>query len=558
MLVELAIENFAVVERLRVRFHPGFNLLTGETGSGKSIVVDALGLLFGGRASADMIRSGESRARVAGLFDAHDAGLKRVLDEAGIEAEDGELLVEREIQANGKSRAFVGSRLVTASLLRDLAPHLGDIHGQHDQQMLFSPSEQRDMLDRFAKASALRESLATVFRKWVTCGAELGKLAREEQERLRLADLWRFQLREIEGVDPKPQEDAALERERKVLSNVTRLADAATAAYTALYDAPDAAVMGLRIASKKIEELSRIDGSFGTTLESLRGVEIAVNDAAHTLRDYLGRLEADPQRLEEIETRLAALDKLKRKYGPGLDGVETFLEEVRGNLDGAETADDRARALRDGQAQLAREFESLAAELREKRQRAADRLSRAVEDELAALAMAGTTFRVALAPAEWSESGADHVEFLVSANRGEEPRPMAKVASGGELSRIALALKGILTGAATTHGTARTVVFDEVDAGIGGVAAEQVGQRLKAISAANQVLCVTHLAQIASFGDHHYVVEKRESKGRTVAVVDEVTGETRIREIGRMLAGQRLTPEALKHAEQLLAAGSGR
>ena len=551
MLQELVVENYAVVERLRIHFHSGLNLLTGETGSGKSIVVDALGLLLGGRASADMVRTGEARARIAGIFDVRDhAGIRRLLEPSGLEVEDGELLIEREILAGGKSRAFVGSRPVAVSLLKELAPYLGDIHGQHDQQLLFLADAQREMLDAFAGNRESLDRIAAVYQQWRAAGAELEELERSEQEKLRLLDLWSFQRKEIENAALQAEDDVTLENERRVLRNVQRLEEAAGSAYAAVYDAPESAMALTRAAARRVEELCRIDSSLEVLREHLKAADLSLQEVSYALRDYLSRLEANPGRLEEIETRLAAIDRLKRKYGQSIAEVLAFLEEVRRQIATAEHAGERMEELRQQQARLAADFEKLAAELTARRAAAARKLEKRVETELAQLAMAGTVFRVAINPAPWSEQGADRIDFLVSPNLGEEPRPLEKVASGGEISRIALALKTCL--ALPKNGPARTLVFDEVDAGVGGSAAEGVGRRLKKLAAANQVLCVTHLPQIASFADHHYLVEKRESKGRTEATVEELDASARTREVGRMLSGQKLTPEALKHAEQLI------
>jgi DNA repair protein RecN (Recombination protein N) len=555
MLQELVVENYAVVDRLRVRFHHGLNLLTGETGSGKSIVVDALGLLLGARASAEMIRTGESRSRVAGIFDVRDSQpVRQLLETAGIESDDGELLVEREILAGGKSRAFVGSRPVAVSLLKDLAPFLGDIHGQHDQQLLFSPEAQRDMLDAFANHCEALERVAAVYHQWREAASELESIQRSEQEKLRMLDLWSFQRKEIEAASLDASEEAALENERRVLQNVQRLEEAASTAYTAVYDGPESALSLTHLAAKKIEDLCRIDSSLEGLREHLKNAGLSLQEVSYALRDYLSRLEANPPRLEEIEARLAALDRLKRKYGATVADVLAFLEEVRRQIASVEQAGERMEALRAAQQRHSAEFEKLAAALTAARNAAARKLEKRVEAELAQLSMERTVFRVSITPAPWTAAGADQIDFLVSPNLGEEPRPLEKVASGGEISRIALALKTCL--AISPSGPPRTLVFDEVDAGVGGRAAEGVGRRLKKLSAANQVLCVTHLPQIASFADHHYVVEKREAKGRTVAVIEELDLAARTREIGRMLSGQKLTPEALKNAEQLIKAST--
>ncbi|MEO8052089.1 MAG: AAA family ATPase, partial [Acidobacteriota bacterium] len=327
MLLELTVENYAVVEKVRVRFHRGLNLLTGETGSGKSIVVDALALLLGGRAAAEMVRSGAERARISGIFEIGGYPLPE-----GVEPEEGELIVEREILPNGKSRAFAGGRPVTAALLKELARSLGDIHGQHDQQQLFSPTVQREMLDASAGSTSELTEVSSLFNGWSAASAELADLDRTAQEKLRQADLWTFQRNEIEALNPQLGEDLQLENERRVLRNVVRLAETAGAAYAALYEAPESVSAQLHIVVKRLEELGRIDESMREVVTALEPASIAVDEAAHALSHYLGKLEADPARLEEIETRLAALEKLRRKYGATVEEVIAFREEVARNL----------------------------------------------------------------------------------------------------------------------------------------------------------------------------------------------------------------------------------
>jgi DNA repair protein RecN (Recombination protein N) len=548
MLLELTVENYAVVEKVRVRFHRGLNLLTGETGSGKSIVVDALALLLGGRAAAEMVRTGADRARIAGIFEVEAKGLPE-----GVEPEDGELIIEREILPNGKSRAFAGGRLVTAALLKELARSLGDIHGQHDQQQLFSPAVQREMLDGFADAGEQLEEVASLYTRWSAATEELAELDRTAQEKLRQADLWSFQRNEIEAVDPQSGEDAQLENERRVLRNVVRLQETAGAAYAALYEDPESVAAQLHTVLKRLEELGRIDESMREVVTALVPASIAVDEATRALGHYVGKLEADPARLEEIETRLAALEKLRRKYGATLAEVIAFREEVSRNLNAVESSGERRAALAKEVTSLAAGYESAAARLSKLRREAARRLAKSVEGELASLAMEKTRVEIRVAAAEWSAAGADAVEILISPNVGEELKPLEKIASGGELSRVALALKTCIAPArAEKHAIPRTLVFEEVDAGVGGSAAEAVGRRLKKLAGSAQVLCVTHLAQIAGFAEHHYYVEKHAERGRTVTTIEELDGAARTREIGRMLSGERVTPEALRHAEQLI------
>jgi DNA repair protein RecN (Recombination protein N) len=551
MLHELAVENYAVVDRIRVRFHTGLNLLTGETGSGKSIIVDALGLLFGGRASAEMIRTGADRARVSGVFDS-SSGTGSVLARAGFDTENPELLLEREILANGKSRVYVDNRPATVAFLRDIAPHLGDIHGQHDQQLLFDPAAQLSIVDSFARTRPDCVAVRDVYAAWRRTSNEISELESADQEKLRLLDLWQFQRKEIDAAELRAGEDGELDSERRVQQNAGRLIETAGAAYEALYEAPESASTLIRSAAKKLDELARIDDSMAAVRQALAPALVSVEDVAYSLRDYLARVEANPDRLEEIESRLAAIDKLKRKYGGSVAEILAFGEDVARRIAEVETAGERLEELRQERAKLAAQYESLASALTRKREAAAAELSADVERELKPLAMDRTVFRIAIEPAGWSESGSDRVRFLVSPNAGEEPKPIEKIASGGELSRIALALKTCLIGNAVS--TIRTLVFDEIDTGIGGRAAEGVARRLKKLSSENQVLCVTHLAQIACFADHHYRVGKFERSGRTVAEIEELNANDSTEEVGRMLSGHKLTPEALRNAAELIRA----
>jgi DNA repair protein RecN (Recombination protein N) len=370
-----------------------------------------------------------------------------------------------------------------------------------------------------------------------------------------MADLWSFQRKEIEAAALKPGEDAQLEQERVVLRNVAKLQENANAAYAALYEDQQSVSTQLRTALKKVEELARIDASLQHVVETIKTAAIGVDDASDAIRDYMDKLEADPKRLDEIESRLALIERLKRKYGSGRDDVLAFLEDVRTKMEAIETAGERRAKLVQDLAAASAAYVERAAALTNARKAAAEKLAKKVETELDSLALESAVFRIEIREANWSENGADRVEFLISANAGEEPRALDKVASGGELSRIALALKTSL-GHTRAKGVQRTLVFDEIDTGIGGGVAEAVGRRLKKLSASSQVLCVTHLAQVAGFADHHYSVEKREVKGRTVAEIEELTDDARTREIGRMLSGQKVTPEALKHAEQLIRLGA--
>ena len=562
MLLELNIEHFVVADRLRLRFGPGLNLLTGETGSGKSIIVDALSLLLGARAGVEVIRPGQSSARVSGVFSAAESPeLSTMLDDAGLDFEQGELIVDREVLASGKSRAYINGRPVTLTRLRELAPFLGDIHGQHEQQHLFSTRAQLDMLDTFAETEPLAAEVASLHGLWRAGRKRLKELRGNEQERLRQLDLYEFQVREIEQAAPEPGQLENLEQERRLLGNLERVQQTAASAYDRLYDSTVSAAAQLKAARRSIEELAQFDSAFRTMLETLDSSQAGVDDTAFELRAYLDRLEPDPARLEQIEDRAALLKQLQRKYGGSIEEVLAYGEQARERVDELRSSDEAAAELEARQKETAGKYESAAEKLSARRREAAGRLEEQVEAELGELAMERARFQIGFEPTEageagWSARGVDGVRFLVSANPGLPPRPLAQVASGGELSRVTLALKTCLVAAGHPGGdrnaVPRTLVFDEIDTGVGGRVAEAVGRRLEKLAAEHQLLCVTHLAQIAGFADLHFVVDKQEIDGAAVASVEQLSGKQRIEELARMLSGETITTAALRHAKQMI------
>ncbi len=571
MLQSLYIENYALISQLSMEFGPGLNLLTGETGSGKSIVVDALGLLLGAKGSAEMIRGGAGHAVIVGSFSlCRRRALAALAEEMGLELESDELLVKRELVAGGqgegqatvKTRAFLNDRPATVAALRALAPWLAEIHGQNEQQELFSPAAQLELLDRFAGNDT--EAVEEAFGAWRAAGERLASLSRDEQERLRLADLWSFQKREIESAQPRPGEDAELETDKRVLANAARIQAALAAAYQQLYEAPGAAAPSVAAALRQLEDVARFDDALAPVCDELRTARVTLEEAAFTVRQRLDRLDANPARLEQVEERLAALDRLKRKYGTSLHDVCAFLEKVTRQLEELESSEELAAQARQELEAAAERYRKEAAKLSSERKEAARRLERAVRKILAELAMEGTRFQAQFEEApEWRARGAERLEFLLSPNPGEPLRPLAQVASGGELSRVMLALRtagetgGRGSGAGGRGPGGHTLVFDEIDAGIGGRVAEIVGRKLKALaSAAHQVLCVTHLPQIAAFADRHYFVEKHEQGGRTVTLARLLDERERPQELARMLSGARITDAVLEHARQMLKTGA--
>lgn len=556
MLHELQIDNYAVVNRLQVSFRKGLNLLTGETGSGKSIVVGALSLLMGGRGGADVVREGAAKARLCGVFEPQPTSeLIALLDQAGFELEDGELIVERQIAASGKSRCYVNGRAATQTFLRDLAPHLCDIHGQFDQQKLFSAAEQMALLDQFAGLATPVQKVGLLYKSWRDLRVQLDSLRGDEQERLRQLDLYRYQTQEIAAAGLSAEEEDRLRVDRKKLQNVTRLRDDGATAYAALYESADSAAAQLKTAIAAIGSLADVDKAFASFQESLAEAQATVQDAGFELQGFLDGLEADPGRLEAIEDRLADIGKLKRKYGPTLADVMAYGEEVASKVEELASNEKNAEAVEKKLAEAASTFAQAASKLSTARRKASTAFQTQVESELAHLAMQKSRFAVVVNQANeegsWSASGIDRVIFEFSANPGQQLKPLAQVASGGELSRVTLAIKTCLKPEAS-DGVPRTLVFDEIDSGVGGSVAESIGRRLKWLAGSDQVLCVTHLPQIAGFADAHFLVEKTSEKGETFARIAELSVNDRLTELARMLSGEEVTAAALANARQLL------
>jgi DNA repair protein RecN (Recombination protein N) len=566
VLVELRLENYAVIDNAAVEFASGLNLLTGETGAGKSILIDALALLLGEKASSEVIRTSTDRAVVSAVFGcegtAGDA-IEKVLEHNGLdESDDGSLIVRREIAAGGKGRVFVNNQPATVAVLRQLAPHLATIHAQNESILSFDAPARLGLLDGFAGSQL--DQVTAAFEGWKGIRVRIDELQRDEQDRLRLVDLWMFQKREIEEARLQAGEDEHLETEKRVLANAEKIYNAAMQAFDLLYEGDGSTTASMRAAQKQIEELARYEPKFQEALSALETARISVEDVGATVRDYAGAIHASPEHLAEVEDRLAALDRLKRKYGPTLDDVIGFGADVARKLSEIENKDEILRDLRAGLAKAGAEYLRAARALSKARQDAARKLEKLVETEINDLAMK-STFRIQMTTSEeernWSAAGIDEVVYMIATNPGEPLRQLEHIASGGELSRVMLALKVSVARAPSPAKAGsfraiaqRTMVFDEIDTGIGGRAAEAVGKKLKALARANQVLCVTHLPQIATFADQHYVIEKKDRNGRTRTSIRALVGEERTEEVARMLSGAKLTDTSRKHAEQMIKA----
>lgn len=586
MLRFLRIDHLAVIDAVQVEFEPGLNVLTGETGAGKSMLVEAVGLLMGGRASADLIRTGETQAQVQAEFDVADLKVgttnEAVRDEAvrnegvrneGVRSaglppphkatadrhslgEGGQasqpLIVRRDINAQGRSRAFVNDTLVTAAALNDQTSPLVELHGQHEHQTLLDPQSHLHMLDEFAGLTAAREQVGATFRAWKRLQSAFEAFQMDEREKAARVDLLTFQVGELDKVRLRAGEDEELETTRRVLSSADKLQRLCTEAYAALYDSDEAALARLGTVWKRVGELAEVDRVFQPHLDARDAIKSQLEDLALTLRAYGGNIDASPARLQEVEDRLALLERLKRKYGPALADVIAKKDALSQQLDALEHADERRAGL-EADARAARDaFLTHARALSRKRRDAARQFGDRIQGLLGELAMGRTQFEVRFdaepSEAAWTESGVDVAECYLSTNVGEDPRPLARIASGGELSRVMLAIRTL----AAADAPGKTLIFDEIDAGIGGRVAGVVGKKLRGIGESFQVLCITHLPQIAAAGHVHFHISKSVANGRTQTQVVRLSEAERVEEVARMIGGAVPTDAARAAARELL------
>ena len=538
MLRFLSVRHLAVIDRLELEFEPGLNVLTGETGAGKSILVGAVGLLVGGRASADLVRTGEDIAAIEAVFEAPD---------------DREVILRREISAQGRSRAFVDGVLATSAALRDLSAVLVDLHGQHEHQVLLDPAAHVDLLDEFARLQSLRAPVADAFATWQQTRAERDRVLAAAREQATRAEFLAFQLAEIDRVAPRPGEDEELAASRQVLANADKLQRLCSDAYDALYESERAALPALGTVWRRLADLASIDERFVPHLESRDAVKSQLEDLAFFLRSYSAGIDASPQRLQELEDRLAALDRLKKKHGPTLGEVISRAAELRRDLHDISHGAERSAELHAAVDAARTAYLGHAETLSARRHEAATAFARTLERSLHDLAMPQTRCEVRLTAADsearWTDRGIEQAEFYISPNPGEDLRPLARIVSGGELSRIMLALKTL----ASTDAPGKTLIFDEVDTGIGGAVADVVGARLQRLSARFQILCITHLPQIAAYGSTHFHISKVVRGGRTITTVDRLGQADREREIGRMIGGADVSRAVQASAREMLA-----
>jgi DNA repair protein RecN (Recombination protein N) len=553
MLLELRIKNFAIIDELNLSFSKGFNILTGETGAGKSIILNAVQLLLGDKAIEELIRSSEEEASVEALFDiSGNRGVKEKIKDKGQRLrgmrEEDSLLVRRVISRSGRGKTFINGNLATLGMLSEIGEELLSIYGQHEHQSLQRVETHVDILDEFGALLNLCKEFEELFQKFVSLSEEVKRIREEREKRARERELMAFQSREIESAGLRIGEEEALKEERRVLAHAKKLTDFANASEEVLYSNEGSAIERIQSILAQGREVAAIDPSLSQPLKSLEGASIQLEEVAIALRDYSKRIEVNPMRMEEIETRLEEIDRLKRKYGTTEEEIFRFKERVDEALKSFTSNEERLSQMESALGPLREEMTTLAKRLSKERKRVASELKRSVEKELGSLGMKKTTFEVRIEEMSLSPKGIDRVEFLISPNIGEEVKPLAKIASGGELSRIMLAMKRIL---AKVGGT-QVLVFDEVDAGIGGAIAEVVGRKLRELSTHHQVICVTHLPQIACFADKHHSVKKEVRAGRTVTVVDPLEKEAIVDEVARMLGGVKVTEKTRAHAKEMI------
>lgn len=553
MLLNLVVTNFAIIERLEVEFGPGFNVLTGETGAGKSIILDALGLLLGDRARPDLVRAGAAEATVEALFAVSgQPQVTAALEKAGLPpADDGELILRRTVQAGGRSRAYVNGSLVTLAQLQPLTERLVSVCGQHEHQGLMQRGTHLALLDHYGKHLKQADDYRQLYSRLQQVSQRLEQLQQADRDRQQRLDFLRHQSEEIGQACLCPEEEESLQSERLLLQNAERLASLAQQGFDALYAAEGAVCERLGSLADELSGVAAVDAELEALAEQVRKSQLELEDVAVQLRQKLGRMDFEPGRQDQVESRLDELAKLKRKYAPNLEEILALKQELDAEIVTLENAEETRDELERQKEQLEADLLPRGQRLSKLRRAAAGHLAGALSRELSDLAMPGARFEAALADLpEPGLDGLEKIEFMVSPNPGEPLMSLAKVASGGELSRLMLALKRV----APEADEIPTIVFDEVDAGIGGAAATSVGRKLHAVSDASQVLCVTHLPQVAAFADRQYRVIKQEVGGRTLTDLRYLSAEERVEEMARMLGGAQVTEQTLLHAREMIEA----
>lgn len=549
MLCEIKIENVAVIEKAAAVFSDGLNVLSGETGAGKSILIDSINAILGNRTSREIVRSHTPKAMIWATFRGIGAKTRAQLADAGYEAED-ELLLYREITAEGKSTCRINGMPATASVVRDICSGLINIHGQHDNQSLMNPARHLGILDSFAQNETAHDAYYVVYKELCRVKKEIDALSMDETEKERRIETLRFQIEEIGAAELRPGEEDELLNRRTLIRNAQTVTEQLNIAYAALSGAEDAPGAGemLGSAATALESISSLSEDFAPLAEQMSGLYYTARDAASDIADILARCEFDPQALDAVEERLDLIYRMKQKYGGDVQDILAYLDAATAELDGIETGAQRLDELYDRQAALYDKTKALADALTQTRLEAFERFNAQITDALRFLNMPGIRFTLSHKKGPLAGSGQDSVEFNISTNPGEEPKPLAKIASGGELSRIMLAVKSALA----DKDDIGTVIYDEIDTGVSGLAAGRIGEKLKQTAQGRQVICITHTAQIAAQADNHLLIRKNVSEDRTYTEIDALSGEGRVQELARMISGDKITELALANAREML------
>jgi DNA repair protein RecN (Recombination protein N) len=553
MLRTLSVRNFAIIDRLDLEFGPGFNVLTGETGAGKSIIMDALNLLLGGRAGAEMVRGGAERATIDAVFDvAGSPELQKLVAELGFELEDDQLFLSREVAASGKSTCRLGGRLASVAQLKAIGEWLVDLHGQHEHQSLLAVARHLDMLDDWGgkPVHSLRAEVAAAFQKVQSLRREKAELEKDSRERVHLLDLYQFQVKEIAAAHLLVGEDDELQTEHSRVANAQRLAEAAQTTATSLSGEDSGGILeSLAAAARMLEEAANLDPTLTPMLEALRSAAYELTETERDLVRYQDEIEFDPERLEQIEERMEVLRTLKRKYGDSIEEILAYSAETAAKVATLSNSEERGAQLDVEIGKADKHLRDLCVRLSAARKKAGKEFQEITVSELRELALEKARFEVHTTQGEPTARGTDRVEFLIATNPGEPLRPLAKVASGGEISRVMLAVKAALA----RQEALPTMVFDEIDVGVGGRTSSVIADKMATLAKSAQILCITHLAQIASRGQHHYYIEKQVKGDRTVVTVTPLTPDQRVSEIARMIGGAKLSETVLQHAREMLA-----
>ena len=549
MLLGLSLKNFTIIEDLSVGLSTGLNIITGETGAGKSVIVDAINIILGDKASADNIKSGSDEAHIEALFDiSQDEAIKSRLEDAGFDTSSGELLIKRVIYRTARSRVFINGSISTLTLLSEITDGLVDIFSQHEHQSLLKDENHIKILDDFGQTNDVASNLKESYQNYLAIKNELDDLVQSQKDKFEKEDYLKYQLNEIEGAELTAGEDLKLEEEKLKLANAEKLKSSAQGAYITLYESESSVLSKLQTLLSELSEAGDIDPSLKEIVLSVEKAMVQLEEASYSVRDYTSTLSSDSQALEQVEDRIHLINTLKRKYGDNIQEIINKGEEIKKEVSNIENFDERVKELTQQTEEMISKLKLTAQKLSKKRKKSAEKLAKLLEKELKEVGIKGGQFHIEFSEKEISANGTDDITFLFSANPDESPKPLTKVASGGELSRIMLVLKEVI---ARVEGGS-VIIFDEADSGVGGAVAESVGQKIRNLSKIYQVICITHLPQVAKFADSHLTVSKTHDDNKTQVTIKNLEGDERVIELARMIGGFNITQKTIDAAQEML------